>query len=313
MINLRERKLGWKPDSCDDRDYCFNPRRYRSINYPEDMDLLPIKVDFREIYTLPPIQDQGNLGSCTAHAVAFLFQLDEITQNINFFDPSRLFIYYNTRVLEGTTNYDSGAEIRTTIKSINKFGACNEISWLYDFKKFIMKPPQHCYDEAKIYTSLLYRKVEQNILSLKNALLDGNAIAFGFMVSESLNDITDDGIMPIPNDSLIGGHAVVIVGYDDEKIMKDGTKGSFIIRNSWGIGWGEQGYFYMPYNFVIDKKYCLDFWVIGQLNNGINSSHLSDDKNPIKELQHRLLTNENNIKLLANKIDSLLKILSKRK
>ena len=177
------------------------------------------------------------------------------------FTPSRLFIYYNERDMENTTEYDSGAAIRDGIKSINAIGVCPEKSWTYDISKFTDKPPNSCYIEAKKHQSVQYSRVMQQKDDILSALSEGNVIAFGFTVFESFEKgtVKDDGIMKMPKDTekSLGGHAVAIVG----NINIEGMD-YFIIRNSWGTEWGDNGYFYMPYEFALNGEYCSDFWVV---------------------------------------------------
>uniref|UniRef100_A0A6C0BK08 Peptidase C1A papain C-terminal domain-containing protein n=1 Tax=viral metagenome TaxID=1070528 RepID=A0A6C0BK08_9ZZZZ len=259
------RKYGWKKDKSDARDHVLKLCR-KPVQ-------LPSCVDLRKEITLPEIYDQGDLGSCTANAIGFAYQYDEISQkNSNCFMPSRLYIYYNEREIEHTVLEDSGAELRDGMKSINRDGVCQEPSWPYVINRFTQKPTKECYDEGKKCKSVSYSHVEQDIISLKTVLNHKLPIIFGFIVYESFESeiVAKTGIMPMPktqNEPCLGGHAVVCVGYDDDKIMGDGNKGAMIIRNSWGHGWGDQGYFYMPYDFITNPQFASDFWVLNQVTN----------------------------------------------
>ena len=242
------RKYGWVVDTPDQRDHHYE---INSIDYKKIVDLR---------CKCPGIYNQGKLGSCTANAIAAAYEFNEIKQDENtLFTPSRLFIYYNERLIENTTQYDSGANIRDGIKSVNKQGVCKETTWPYDIKNFTVKPHESCYSEATHHRSVKYKRIRQNIEHMKNCLLSGLPFVFGFGVYESFEseEVAKTGIMPIPdkNEKLLGGHAVMAVGYDDEKEH-------FIIRNSWGLEWGDRGYFYMPYRFIINQKMCSDFWCI---------------------------------------------------
>ena len=227
------------------------------------------KVDLREF--CPPVYDQGKLGSCTANAIAFLYEYDMIKQfraNASAtipFTPARNFIYYNEREMEGTTSEDAGAEIRDGIKSINMFGVCSETLYPYDISKFTEKPPAVCYKHAEKHKAVAYKRVNQNLEDMKQCLVSGYPFAFGFEVFESFETVkvatTGEMVLPADEgDKLLGGHAVAAVGYDDEKEV-------FIIRNSWSDKWGDKGYFYMPYSFITNSARTDDFWTVYQTAN----------------------------------------------
>jgi len=245
------RKYGWKVDTPDQRD----------IQYKPDEIKINKKVDLRK--QCPGIYNQGKLGSCTANAIAAAYEFNEIKQDENsIFTPSRLFIYYNERYMEKSTEYDSGANIRDGIKSVNKQGVCNETDWPYDINKFTVKPNDECYKDANNHKSIQYKRIKHDIDDMKKCISGGLPFVFGFGVYESFEskNVAETGLMPIPkkNEKLLGGHAVMAVGYDD-------LNENFIIRNSWGIEWGDRGYFYMPYSFIENEKMCSDFWCIEKI------------------------------------------------
>ena len=210
------------------------------------------------------VYNQGSLGSCTANAVcaAYGFDLTKQSQTLKggyyYFDPSRLFVYYNTREYEGTTWQDSGASLRDTVKALNRKGVCKEALWPYDVKKFHEKPPDRCYSAA-VGNNLckIYERLTQDIDQLRACLKDNCPFVFGFKVYSSFHRIGSNGEMPMPSrvEQVVGRHAVMAVGYDDRRRR-------VIILNSWGSGWGEGGYFYMPYDFITDSNECHDFWKI---------------------------------------------------
>ena len=248
-VNMK--KYGWRPDTPDVRDKYFKPK-------VEVSNITTGDVDLRE--QCPGIYNQGELGSCTANAIAAAYEFDEIKENENnIFIPSRLFIYYNERQMENTVSQDAGAEIRDGIKSINRIGVCPEPLWPYDISKFTQKPPQNCYECAKNHQSVEYSRVKQDLYHLKSCLDEGLPFVFGFAVYESFEseEVAKNGkmVMPTKNDKMLGGHAVMAVGYNDKQKV-------FIIRNSWGVNWGDQGYFYMPYEYMTNKNLCSDFWVV---------------------------------------------------
>uniref|UniRef100_A0A6C0LZS7 Peptidase C1A papain C-terminal domain-containing protein n=1 Tax=viral metagenome TaxID=1070528 RepID=A0A6C0LZS7_9ZZZZ len=244
---------GWKKDLPDRRDYIMS-----NIH-----TVIPNKIDLR--VKCPNPYNQGKLGSCTANAIAFAYQFDELNQGEkSIFIPSRLFIYYNERYMEGTTDKDTGAAIRDGIKSINKIGVCPEKIWPYDIEKFTQKPDKKCYNIAKNHKSIEYHKVIQNEQSIKHILSEGFPIVFGFAVYESFEskEVAENGVVPLPkkDEKILGGHAVALVGYTTINDIE-----YFIVRNSWGTEWGDKGYCYFPVNFICDSEYCDDFWVIKKI------------------------------------------------
>ena len=180
------------------------------------------------------------------------------------FTPSRLFIYYNERSIEGNTNKDSGAAIRDGIKSINKIGVCSEKVWPYNIEKFTEKPKRVCYIIAKNHRSVEYHKVKQTESQIKQVLSEGFPVVFGFAVYESFEseNVAKNGIVPIPkeNEKMLGGHAVALVGYTTLN-----NQNYFIVRNSWGSDWGDGGYCYFPVEFICNSEYCDDFWVVKKI------------------------------------------------
>jgi C1A family cysteine protease len=246
--------LNWKRDTKDSRDLVHK------FTVPNDAVKV---VDLRQ--NCPPIYDQGHLGSCTANAIAAAYRFDEMKQKeATNFDPSRLFIYYNERNMEGHVKEDTGASIRDGIKSINVNGVCTEQLWPYDITKFATCPTDDCYKDAETHKSVEYKRVEQNLDQLKQCILSGFPFVFGFEVYESFmtDAVAKTGQMPIPQptEQLKGGHAVMAVGFDD--INKQ-----FIVQNSWGTKWGDKGYFYMPYEYISNNDRCDDFWTVTKVNN----------------------------------------------
>ena len=244
-------RYGWLPDLPDHRDQ----------PYAAPVELtgaLPSKADLRP--QCPPVYNQGQLGSSTANAIAGAIQFDRRKQKLApDFTPSRLFIYYNERVIEHSVASDSGAQIRDGIKSVAKQGDCPETEWPYDIARFKTKPTAECYADARKYKVILYQRVTQTLSQLKGCLASGYPFVFGFTVYESFESTsvakTGHATLPRSGDAVIGGHAVVSVGYDDAKQW-------FIVRNSWGAGWGMKGYFTLPYAYVTDASLASDFWTV---------------------------------------------------
>lgn len=246
-------RYGWKKDLPDHRDHFFTVPAPREV---------PRKVDLSA--GCPPIYDQGHLGSCTANAVGALFQYKEIQekQPDSAGAPSRLFIYYNERWLEGSTAYDSGATIRDSIRALAQWGSVKETVWPYDVKRFADKPPPQVYEAAKKDIITEYSRIVQKIADLRTCLADGNPFVFGFTVYQSFESagVAKSGVVPMPGwfDRAIGGHAVMAVGYDDD------TK-RFLVRNSWGGKWGQGGLFTMPYEYLLNPDLASDIWTINSV------------------------------------------------
>jgi C1A family cysteine protease len=243
-------RYGWQPDLPDQRDYRYTAPLAVVAKLPEKTDLRP---------GCPPVYDQGQLGSCTANAISAAFEFDLIRQNAPAFMPSRLFIYYNERVIEHSVNSDSGAMIRDGMKTVNREGVCPEKDWPYLISNFSQKPQEACYSEALKHQALSYHRVPRILDQVKGCLAEGYPMVFGFTVYESFESTTiaHTGIlnMPGPGEHAIGGHAVLAVGYDD--YVK-----RFIVRNSWSDKWGMKGYFTMPYDYLLNENLSDDFWTI---------------------------------------------------
>lgn len=240
---------GWKRDEEDERD--FEVELPKAIRLPAAVDLRPL---------CPPVYDQEDLGSCTANAVAAVFQFTEGEQRKALGDyPSRLFIYYNTRLIQNTVSEDSGATLRDAIKSVHVYGSCREQTWPYDVSKFKRKPLKSAYDQGKVKLIDSYQRVPQTLKGLRTQLFLQNPIVFGFTVYESFESskVAKTGLMslPVEGEPDLGGHAVVLVGYDDKRQ-------AFLVRNSWGKKWGIAGYFWMPYTYALNPKLAEDFWTI---------------------------------------------------
>jgi C1A family cysteine protease len=242
---------GWARDLPDARDYLYAAPLARFAKG------LPAKVDLRP--QCPPIYDQGQLGCCTGNGIAAAVQFDQAKQGNKQFVPSRLFIYYNERVIEGTVSQDSGAQIRDGVKVVAKLGAPPETDWPYDITKFAVKPPANAYQDALQDLVTVYAKVAQNLSQMQGCLAEGYPFVIGFTVYESFESqtVAQTGIvpMPAPGEKVLGGHCVVAVGYDN-------STRRFIMRNSWGTGWGQAGYFTMPYEYLLTPSLSSDFWTL---------------------------------------------------
>jgi C1A family cysteine protease len=256
---MPQRKIahyGWVADLPDHRDHLYAAPVMA-------LKALPPKVDLRP-QCPKTVYDQGQLGSCTANSIAGAIEFDLIKEKVaSPFTPSRLFIYYNERAIEGSVSTDSGAQIRDGVKSVNQLGAPPETLWPYSDKTpvgpFQDKPPASVYTEAAKHKVTSYQRVARVLAQMKGCLAAGYPFVFGFTVYESFESqqVAQTGVVPMPgpNENVLGGHAVLAVGYDD-------SANRFIVRNSWGPTWGMAGYFTMPYAYLLDANLSDDFWTI---------------------------------------------------
>lgn len=252
----KTKTYGWLPDLPDHRDLRYAAVRHAALAKP-----VPTSVDLRA--QCPPVYDQGELGSCTANAIGGAFEFELMKQKLPVFTPSRLFIYYNERVLEGHVKDDSGAQIRDGVKSVATVGVCDEAGWPYLVTKFAKKPTKSLYTKAKKNLAIQYTRLNNTAINeLKTCLASGNPFVFGFTVYQSFegDKVAKTGVLTMPSktESAIGGHAVMAVGYND-------ARKAFIVRNSWGDAWGEKGYFHMPYDYITSTDLADDFWTISQV------------------------------------------------
>jgi C1A family cysteine protease len=224
-----------------------NVKKYSVFN--TKLNKLPSLVDLRPKDC--PIYDQSTLGSCTANGVGDLIEF--IQKDLI---PSRLFIYYNERVIEGTINQDAGGQIHDAVQAVVQKGICSESLWPYDIEKFAEQPPQNCYDVASKDIITDYFELE-TLDDIKQCLSVGFPVVFGITLYDSFESdkVEQTGIVPNPKvwEQIVGGHCMAIVGYDDKNKW-------FIVRNSWGPTWGANGYCYISYKMF--AKYASDFWTI---------------------------------------------------
>jgi C1A family cysteine protease len=243
---------GWRPDRPDPRDFKFSV----STRTP-----LPDRVDLRPY--MPPVYDQGQLGSCTANAIAGALEYIQIKQKEPRAVPSRLFIYYNERDMEDSVDSDAGASLRDGIKSVHVQGAPEESLWPYDINQFAVRPPAIAYEQALLHEALKYERITRGghgSSMMKIALAQGLPFVFGFTVFSSFesDEVAKTGVVPLPyaGEAPVGGHAVLAVGYEH---------GHFIVRNSWSDQWGDKGYCYMPEQYLLNAGLANDFWAISKV------------------------------------------------
>ncbi len=241
-------KGGYVPDRVDTRDYIYKiiVRQFPLVSTLKDR--------------MPPVLDQGELGCCVSNAVCNALAFLNIKSNKPIGFKSRIFNYYNSRVLEGTVAEDSGCEIRDAIKSSNQTGDCYDMTWPYDISKFTLQPPQQAYTEAAQHKLVLYQRVNQDRTSIKSCIVSGYPIVIGIMCYNSLgNPNVDNGDIPMPTrkDYAVGGHCVLVTGYND-------FTRKYEIQNSWGTTWGNKGYGTLPYSYVENSSLATDFWQMQQ-------------------------------------------------
>ena len=242
---------GWKPDLPDMRDYLYS----KYLGWCGRNRIIKADIDLRS--ACPVVYDQGALGSCTANAVGAMFQFVDHKMSGDSFIPSRLFTYYNSRAMIDSISYDSGAYIRDAIKSVNVQGVCPEPMWPYKTADFAKKPTEACYTEALKHQTVTYMRVARTLSEMQICLMEGYPFVFGFTVYESFYNVSSDGIVPMPQkgEKVLGGHAVMAVGYNKKKKM-------MLVRNSWGKNWGLEGYCWMPFDFFTNDNLSDDFWTI---------------------------------------------------
>jgi C1A family cysteine protease len=255
-------KYHWQREPVDTRDHLYN-----TASAPAT---LPASVDLRPYCS--PIEDQGQLGSCTANAIAGVIEYLDRRANKNL-DVSRLFIYYQERLLEGSISTDAGAYLRDGIKACYTYGAPLESLWPYNISRFAVQPPPTVYADALKRKVTGYAKCT-DFTAVKTAISQNHPVVIGFDVYASFESgtwwyPTGSGLMPYPTvnrEQLLGGHAVALVGYNDN-LSGPAGKGYFIARNSWGTSWGKSGYFYMPYSVIKNTNMSSDFWTISTVVN----------------------------------------------
>jgi C1A family cysteine protease len=252
--------FGWVRDLPDHRDLQYANHRMAMeapLGLSPHVDLTP---DFQGVEPY----NQGDLKACAPNAIAAAFQFDQLKQQQPSWIPSRLFIYYNARVLNGTVPSDSGVQMRECMKVLISLGVPDETLWPYDQSVFATEPSQSAFEEAKENEVTSYFRLDNSdIGQLKTCLDAGFPFAFGIMLYSSYLSTGADGVIPMPGfgETPMGGHALLAVGFDD-------GNGTFKVRNSFGVGWGNQGYGYVPYQYVVNANLCSDFWTIRAVSGG---------------------------------------------
>jgi len=243
---MKKYKFGYLKDLTDQRDKIYSAPRFKTSTLPSSVSLLQYCA---------PVENQTTTSSCTAHGIVGNLEMLEKKNNTNFYDISRLFVYYNTRMLSGIEDTDGGAYIRDGIKSLVRYGYCSEKLWKYDEEKVNNKPDRKSYKEAKRHLIKEYSRI-LNINDIIKCIASGYPVVFGITLYESFQSetVAKTGKIPMPKitESVIGGHCMLIIGYDKKTKM-------FLVRNSWGNTWGENGNCYIPFEYM---EQASDMWVI---------------------------------------------------
>src|SRR5579872_5100534 len=220
---------------------------------------LPPSIDLRPKCT--PVRDQGSLGSCTAFAICGAMELDEQNKS-NILSP--LFQYYNERVADGDVSQDNGSTMTQAVTVMVRYGICQEQLWQYNVSQFAVKPSANCFTNALGNKGLNVVQVSATIQAIKTCLAQSQPVILGIMVYASFESasVAQTGIIPLPaaNEQLLGGHAIVCVGYSDANSW-------LICKNSWGADWGDKGYFYLPYSYITMDHLASDIWCIPAVTN----------------------------------------------
>jgi C1A family cysteine protease len=284
MSEISEKSgMGWLPDYPDFRDLTIHHDQVsqRLLNLGQKVPIkkmlakigvdkkakasLPGSVDLREWFS--PVEDQSSLGSCTANAGVGLVEYFEKKAFQKHIEASRLFLYKATRNLMHETG-DTGAFLRSTMGALVLFGVPPEEYWPYNITDFDKEPTAFCYAFAQNYQSITYYRLDppgitkSDLLNQIKTNLSGSLPSmFGFTVYSSIDQAATTGKIPYPSsgDKIVGGHAIVVAGYDDKMIIQNAKPGAFLIRNSWGTGWGDMGYGWLPYDYVLNGL-AVDWW-----------------------------------------------------
>jgi C1A family cysteine protease len=248
------RKYGWVKNREDSRDFVY------AVDKPVD---LTVPVDITA--SMPPVWDQGEFSSCTAHGTGCAVWVALSGEKKVFNMPSRMFVWYQARKLEGTTAKDCGAQVRDAIKGVVNYGCPEESMWDYKPEHVSLEPLATIYTDASLHKVVTYRAVAQQLNDIVTALSEGYPVVFGFLVDPYFETpaMEQTGFLPYPQNiyttAWLGGHCCVLVAFDP-------VRQAFKVRNSWGSGWCENGYFWMAASYILDSRICSDLWILENVN-----------------------------------------------
>ncbi len=252
-IDKIKERCGWMPDHPDHRDKVY------AMSGP----VIALPAHATLAAGLPPVYNQLQTSSCTGNSSCGLFDYTYKEEHKKFMFPSRLFPYYNARVVEGSVRSDSGAMIRDVIKSFVTKGVCVETSWPFRENKVTAKPTAKCYSDALKMEAKEYQRLDnKNITMLKTSIVHGDPFVFGLSLFDNMSLIDGtNNLLSVPDKSaeFLGGHALLCYGYDD--FVK-----AFLVRNSWGAEWGKDGNFMVSYDYMTNPELADDFWTIKKVS-----------------------------------------------
>lgn len=246
---------GTKKDRFDRRDHVYEPPARLKGKLPPKVDLRPL---------MPPVYNQRHLNSCSAQAIAaaLWFESRHHHDKPRHSSPSRLFIYFNERAIEGILPHNGPVSLRSGYKTVARDGVCSEPLWPYDVRRFRRRPPARCQKIATEHKAIRYMRLERSLADMRACLAEQRPFTFGFNIHKTFKSelVKKTGVVPIPtpHDKVLGGHAMLVVGYLDDSRH-------FIVRNSWGPTWGDRGYCYVPYQCMLDDDLAWDFWTVTKI------------------------------------------------
>lgn len=251
MARHRGHRYGTARDKADPRDHL-----YRAPSHVRGR--LPHAVDLRG--SMPPVYNQRHINACSAHAIAAALWFDARRRHPRWPSPSRLFIYFHERVIEDVVSENAAVSLRDGYKTVAREGVCSERHWPYDIRRFRRRPPPACYVAAQRHRAIHYARIGRSLKQMQACLAEGYPFAVGLAVHKTFESalVKRTGVISLPDvgrDPLLGGHAMLVVGYSEDSRH-------FIVRNSWGERWGDRGYCYVPYRYMLDPNLAWDLWTV---------------------------------------------------